>query len=56
MIEVIILILEYHYIRECVIRKDVQADYVMSKDEASDIFIKPLKLEDFIRFKIYSVL
>ena len=41
----------YHYIRECIIRNDVQVDYVMSNDQAADIFTEPLKPEDFIIFK-----
>lgn len=37
----------YHYIRECITRKDVQVEYVKSKDQVADIFTKPLKQEDY---------
>ena len=32
----------YHYIRECIARKDVQQEYVKSRDQVTDIFTKPL--------------
>ncbi|KAI0496759.1 hypothetical protein KFK09_023083 [Dendrobium nobile] len=32
----------YHYIRECITRKEVQAEYVKSQDQIADIFTKPL--------------
>ncbi|MCF8701902.1 DDE-type integrase/transposase/recombinase, partial [Corynebacterium sp. MC-10] len=41
----------YHYIRECITRKDVQVEYVKSKDQVADIFTKPLKQEDFIKLR-----
>ncbi|KAH9687903.1 hypothetical protein KPL70_014941 [Citrus sinensis] len=41
----------YHFIRECIARKEVQIKYVKSQDQAADIFTKPLKQEDFVRFK-----
>ena len=41
----------YHYIRECVTRKDVQLKYVKSYDQVADIFTKPLKREDFLRIR-----
>ncbi|KAM2778784.1 hypothetical protein COP1_014123 [Malus domestica] len=41
----------YHYIRECIARKDVQVEYVKSQDQIADIFTKPLKQEDFIRLR-----
>ena len=41
----------YHYIRECITRKDVQVEYVKSHDQVADIFTKPLKHEDFIRLR-----
>ncbi|XP_052288532.1 uncharacterized mitochondrial protein AtMg00810-like [Citrus sinensis] len=33
----------YHFIRECIARKEVQIKYVKSQDQAADIFTKPLK-------------
>ncbi|KAM2708646.1 hypothetical protein FF1_045238 [Malus domestica] len=41
----------YHYIRECIARKDVQVESVKSQDQFADIFIKPLKQEDFVRLR-----
>ncbi|KAM2718779.1 hypothetical protein EV1_030652 [Malus domestica] len=41
----------YHYIRECITRKDVQVEYVKSQDQIADIFTKPLKQEVFIRLR-----
>ena len=41
----------YHYIRECITRKDVQLEYVKSQDQIADIFTKPLKQEDFVRLR-----
>ncbi|KAH9695599.1 hypothetical protein KPL71_022832 [Citrus sinensis] len=41
----------YHFIRECIARKEVQVKYVKSQDQAADIFTKPLKQEDFARFR-----
>ena len=41
----------YHYIRECITRKDVQVEYVKSQDQIADIFTKPLKFEDFVRLR-----
>ncbi|XP_050139286.1 uncharacterized mitochondrial protein AtMg00810-like [Malus sylvestris] len=41
----------YHYIRECIARKDVQVEYVKSQDQVADIFTKPLKQEDFVRLR-----
>ncbi|KAM2065116.1 hypothetical protein EV1_027912 [Malus domestica] len=43
--------IRYHYIRECIARKDVQVEYVKSQDQVADIFTKPLKQEDFIRLR-----
>ncbi|KAM1699905.1 hypothetical protein ACFX2K_031198 [Malus domestica] len=41
----------YHYIRECIERKDVQVEYVKSQDQVADIFTKPLRQEDFVRLR-----
>ena len=43
--------IRYHYIRECITRKDVQVEYVRSQDQIADIFTKPLKFEDFARLR-----
>ncbi|KAL5540945.1 hypothetical protein UlMin_044921 [Ulmus minor] len=43
--------IRYHYIRECIARKDVQVEYVKSQDQIADIFTKPLKFEDFARLR-----
>ena len=41
----------YHYIRECIGRKEVELKYVKSHDQAADIFTKPLKLETFLKLR-----
>ncbi|KAL5763908.1 hypothetical protein ACOSQ2_016502 [Xanthoceras sorbifolium] len=41
----------YHYIRECIAKRDVQMEYVKSQDQIADIFTKPLKFEDFTRLR-----
>ncbi|KAH9697055.1 hypothetical protein KPL71_023445 [Citrus sinensis] len=41
----------YHFIRECIARKEVQIKYVKLQDQAADIFTKPLKKEDFVKFR-----
>ena len=41
----------YHFIRECIARKEVQIKNVKSQDQAVNIFTKPLKQEDFVKFK-----
>ncbi|KAH9681187.1 hypothetical protein KPL71_026873 [Citrus sinensis] len=40
-----------HFIRECIARKEVQIKYVKSQDQVADIFTKPLKKEDFVKFR-----
>ena len=44
----------YHYIRECIARKDVQLEYVKSHDQVVNIFTKPLKQEYFIKLKKFD--
>lgn len=41
----------YHYIRECIARKDVQIEYVKSQDQIAELFTNPLKHEDFIKLR-----
>ena len=41
----------FHYIRECITRKEVQVEYIKSQDQVADIFTKPLKFEDFIKMR-----
>ena len=41
----------YHYIKECITRKDMQLEYVKSYDQVVDIFTKPLKQEDFPKLR-----
>ena len=41
----------YHYIRECIARKDVHVEYVKSQDQIIDIFTNPFKQEDFIKLR-----
>lgn len=42
---------KYHFIRECIGRKEIQLKHVPSKDQVADIFTKPLKFEDFSRLR-----
>jgi len=41
----------YHFIRECISRKEVELKYVKTQDQVADIFTKPLKFEDFQRLR-----
>lgn len=43
----------YHYIRECVEKKEVELTYVKTNDQIADIFTKPLKFEDFSRLRAW---
>ncbi|GKV18362.1 hypothetical protein SLEP1_g28758 [Rubroshorea leprosula] len=43
----------YHFIRECVERKDVKLAYVKTNDQIADIFTKALKFEDFARLRAW---
>nr|GEU67695.1 retrovirus-related Pol polyprotein from transposon TNT 1-94 [Tanacetum cinerariifolium] len=42
----------YHFIRECIARKDVRVIHTSSEDQAADIFTKPLNEQDFTRQRI----
>ncbi|GJY36095.1 retrovirus-related pol polyprotein from transposon TNT 1-94 [Tanacetum coccineum] len=39
----------FHFIRECIARKDVRVIHTSSKDQVADIFTKPLNEQDFTR-------
>ncbi|GJS20371.1 retrovirus-related pol polyprotein from transposon TNT 1-94, partial [Tanacetum coccineum] len=39
----------YHYIQECIARKDVRVIHTSSEDQVTDIFTKPLNAQDFSR-------
>lgn len=41
----------YHFITECIEKNDVKLKYVMSPDQAADIFTKPLKLETYVKLR-----
>ncbi|KAL1549226.1 hypothetical protein AAHA92_17356 [Salvia divinorum] len=41
----------FHYIRECVAHQEFQVEYMKSQDQVADIFTKPLKYEDIIKFR-----
>jgi len=43
--------ISYHYIRECIARKDVHAEYVKSQEQVVDIFTKSLKQKSFIKLR-----
>ena len=37
----------YHFIRECIAKKEVELKYVKTQDQVAAIFTKPLKFEGF---------
>ena len=37
----------YHFIRECIARKEVHLEFVKSHDQVADILTKPLKYDTF---------
>ncbi|GKA50999.1 hypothetical protein Tco_0744195, partial [Tanacetum coccineum] len=37
----------YHFIRECIARKDVRVIHTSSEDQVADIFTKPLNEREF---------
>ncbi|RDX96213.1 Cytosolic invertase 1, partial [Mucuna pruriens] len=41
----------YHFIRECIVKKEVDLVHVKTQDQVADIFTKPLKFEDFRRLR-----
>ncbi|RDX94081.1 Copia protein, partial [Mucuna pruriens] len=41
----------YHFIRECIVKKEVELLHVKTQDQVVDIFTKPLKFEDFRRLR-----
>nr|GEV49966.1 retrovirus-related Pol polyprotein from transposon TNT 1-94 [Tanacetum cinerariifolium] len=42
----------YHFIQECIARKDVRVIHTSSEDQVADIFTKPLNERDFTRQRI----
>ncbi|KAK3012400.1 hypothetical protein RJ639_010565 [Escallonia herrerae] len=43
---------KYHFIRECVSKKEVELEYVKSQDQVADIFTKPLKIDVFHKLRM----
>jgi len=41
----------FHYLWDCIANKKVKVKYVKIKDQAADIFIKPLKYDVFIKMR-----
>ena len=41
----------FHFIRECIARKEVQVKYVKTDEQVADIFTKPLKREVFEKLR-----
>ncbi|RDY09447.1 Copia protein, partial [Mucuna pruriens] len=41
----------YHFIRECIVKKEVELVHVKTQDQVADIFTKPLKFEDFRKLR-----
>ena len=42
----------YHYIRECIAKKDVKLTFVRFQDQIADILTKPLKHEGFYKLRV----
>ena len=45
------IVTRYHYIRECITRKDVQLNCMMSHDQVADIFTKSLNQKYFTKLR-----
>ncbi|CAL1382198.1 unnamed protein product [Linum trigynum] len=41
----------YHFLRECVVQKEVALKYVKTEDQIADIFTKPLKQDVFVKLR-----
>ena len=41
---------DYHFIREKVLRKDLNVGFVLGKDDLADVFTKPLLAPQFLFF------
>lgn len=41
----------YHFIKECVGKKEVQLKHTKSQDQVTDIFTKPLKFDTFSQLR-----
>ncbi|RDX78925.1 hypothetical protein CR513_40720, partial [Mucuna pruriens] len=41
----------YYFIRECIVKKEVELVHVKTQDQVADIFTKSLELEDFRRLR-----
>ena len=44
---------EYHFIRECVGKKEIQLKHVQSKELVADMFTKALRFEDLCRMRAF---
>ena len=42
----------YHFIRECIAKKEIELEYVRTNDQIADIFTKPLKYENFQQLRL----
>ena len=42
----------YHFIRECIAKKEIELEYVRTNDQIADIFTKPLKYENFQKLRL----
>ncbi|KAG9444893.1 hypothetical protein H6P81_016233 [Aristolochia fimbriata] len=43
--------IKYHYIRDLVTKEELMLEFYKTHDQVADIFTKPLKAEQFLRFK-----
>ncbi|KZV06675.1 hypothetical protein F511_45844 [Dorcoceras hygrometricum] len=41
----------YHFIRECIAKKEVELKHVKTMDQVADIFTKPLKFDSFEKLR-----
>ena len=41
----------YHFIRECIARKEVHLEFVKSHDQVADILTKPIKYDTFNKLR-----
>lgn len=44
---------KFHFIRECIEKKEVELTYVSSNEQLADIFTKGLKFQDFVKMRAW---
>jgi len=43
--------IRFHYLRDCITNKEVELKYMKTQDQVTNIFIKPLKYDIFIKMR-----